>query len=149
MFDSVTLSPAKGSTRKRKRKGRGQGSGLGKTCGRGQNGKKSRSGGSTAPGFEGGQMPLIRRLPKRGFFNRFGKDVAIVNVGRLKRIDADSVVDGAALRAAGLVKGRPDAIKILGNGEIDRALTVRVDLISESARTKIEGAGGKVEVIGG
>lgn len=150
MHDLSNLKPAAGSTRKRKRKGRGPGSGNGKTAGRGMKGQKSRSGGGVAPGFEGGQMPLIRRVPKRGFNNKkFATVVAEVNVGSLARFDAGTVVDEALLREARLVRGKCDAVKILGNGELDRALTVKVNAISAGAKTKIEAAGGTVEVIGG
>lgn len=141
------LSPAPGARKKRKRIGKGEGSGLGKTAGRGHKGSNSRSGGGVRPGFEGGQMPLQRRLPKRGFTNIFKKRIAIVNLGDLKRFEKDSVVDEVALVKAGLVKGKRDGIKILGNGDLDSALTVRVNHISRSAKIKIEQCGGTVEVI--
>ncbi len=141
------LSPIPGSTRPRKRVGRGTGSGLGKTCGRGQKGQKSRSGGGPRLGFEGGQMPLTRRLPKRGFHNRFAKDIKIVQVGDLTRFDANSVVDVAVLQEAGLVGKIGDGVKLLGNGELDRALTVKINKISKSARAKVESAGGTVELV--
>ena len=141
------LSPAKASRKSKKRLGRGVGSGWGKTAGRGTKGCKSRSGGNIRPGYEGGQMPLQRRLPKRGFTNIFAKRYAIVNIHDLVRFDKNTVVDEAALVAAGLVKGRRDGVKLLGNGEIQHALEVKVNLISKSAREKIEAAGGKVEVV--
>jgi len=141
------LSPAPGSRRKKKRLGKGPGSGWGKTAGRGSNGSNSRSGGGVRPGFEGGQMPLQRRLPKRGFTNIFKKRMAIVNVRDLIRFDGGTIVDEIALVKAGLVKGKRDGIKVLGKGDLDRALTVRVNGISEAAREKIEKSGGTVEVI--
>ena len=141
------LTPAKSSAKAKKRLGRGVGSGWGKTAGRGSKGCKSRSGGNIRPGYEGGQMPLQRRLPKRGFSNIFGKRHAVVNIHDLGRFEKNAVVDEAALAAAGLVKGRRDGVKLLGNGEIAHALEVKVNLISKSARKKIEAAGGKVEVV--
>lgn len=150
MNDLSNLSPASGSTRPRKRRGRGPGSGLGKTCGRGVKGQKSRSGGKIAVGFEGGQMPLTRRLPKRGFTNNFASRVAIVNLGDIsKAFEGGAVVDEAALREKSLLSGRWDAIKVLAKGEIDKALTFKLHRFSKSARVKIEEAGGSVEVIGG
>jgi len=139
------LSPAPGSKKDRKRVGRGPGSGLGKTAGRGEKGQKSRSGYSRRPGFEGGQMPLVRRVPKRGFTNVFRTEYATVNVGELAgREDLGERVDPEALAEKGLVrKGRP--VKVLGDGEIDRALTVAAHKFSKSARAKIEGAGGTCE----
>ena len=134
--------------RPKKRKGRGPGSGLGKTAGRGTKGQKARHPGNFHRlGFEGGQMPLVRRLPKVGFRNPFAKRVAEVNVGRLSVFEAGSTVGPEQLEQAGLVKGRYDAIKILGNGELDRSLTVRAHAFSKGARAKIEAAGGKVEWI--
>ena len=141
------LKPAEGSTKNRKRLGRGVGSGWGKTAGRGNKGHNSRSGGGVRPGFEGGQMPIHRRLPKRGFTNIFKKEIAIINVGDLTRFEAGSVVDEAALVQSGLVKGRRDGIKLLGSGDIKIALTVQINAISRSAKDKIEAAGGTVEVI--
>lgn len=141
------LKPAEGSTKNRKRLGRGVGSGWGKTAGRGTKGHNSRSGGGVRPGFEGGQMPLHRRLPKRGFTNIFKKEMAIINVSDLARFEAGSVVDETALVQSGLVKGRRDGIKLLGNGDIGIALTVQINAISRSAKEKIEAAGGTVEVI--
>ncbi|BCS98490.1 50S ribosomal protein L15 [Desulfoluna limicola] len=139
------LSPAEGSVKARKRIGRGVGSGWGKTSGRGTKGFKSRSGGSVRPGFEGGQMPIYRRLPKRGFTNIFKKEFAILNVKDLARFEEGQVVDEAALVEVGLVKGRRDGIKILGNGEITMKLTIKECQVSKSAREKIEAAGGTVE----
>lgn len=141
------LKPAEGSTRNRKRIGRGVGSGWGKTAGRGNKGHNARSGGGVRPGFEGGQMPLHRRLPKRGFNNIFKKEIAIVNVKDLERFESGSVVDASALVRSGLVKGRRDGIKLLGLGEIKIPLTVKINAISRSAKEKIEAAGGSVEVI--
>jgi large subunit ribosomal protein L15 len=141
------LSPAKGSHKAPKRLGRGVGSGTGKTAGRGTKGFNSRSGGGVRPGYEGGQMPLHRRLPKRGFVNIFRKNIAVINVRDLKRFDKGSVVDKAALIQAGLVSGKRDGIKLLGSGEIDHALVIKLNRISKSAREKIEAAGGKIEVI--
>ena len=141
------LSPAQGSRKAPRRLGRGVGSGRGKTAGRGTKGYNSRSGGGVRPGYEGGQMPLHRRLPKRGFANIFRKNIAVINVRDLAKFDKDSVVDAAALVAAGLVKGKKDGIKLLGHGEIKYSLEVQVNQISKSAREKIEAAGGKVEVL--
>ena len=141
------LRPIEGSKRPRKRVGRGSGSGTGKTAGRGQKGQKSRSGGGPRLGFEGGQMPLTRRLPKRGFHNAFSKDIKILQVGDLAQFEAGSVVDVAVLQEAGLVGKIGDGVKLLGNGDIDRALTVRVHRISKSALAKIEAAGGTVELV--
>jgi large subunit ribosomal protein L15 len=140
------LKPAPGSRRQRKRLGRGVGSGNGKTAGRGTKGNKSRSGGGVRPGYEGGQMPIHRRLPKRGFTNIFKKVIAVVNVGDLNGFESGQTVDEAILRQSGLVKGRCDAIKLLANGDIDRPLTVRLDLASAAAKEKIEAAGGTVAV---
>jgi large subunit ribosomal protein L15 len=140
------LKPAEGSRKGIKRVGRGVASGWGKTAGRGNKGHKARSGGQTSPGFEGGQMPMQRRLPKRGFANIFRKRIAIVNIRDLARFESGSVVDRAALIRIGLIKGEWDGVKLLAQGEITVPLTVRLSLISESAKAKIEGAGGKVEV---
>ena len=140
------LKPAEGSRKGIKRVGRGVASGWGKTAGRGNKGHKARSGGQTSPGFEGGQMPMQRRLPKRGFANIFRKRIAIVNVRDLARFESGSVVDRAALLKAGLIKGDWDGVKLLGQGEITVPLTVKLALVSESAKTKIEAAGGKIEV---
>jgi len=141
------LSPAKGSRKAAKRVGRGVASGSGKTAGRGTKGYNSRSGGGVRPGYEGGQMPLQRRLPKRGFTNIFKKNIAVINIRDLAKFDKGSVVDTEALIQAGLVKGKRDGVKLLGQGEINYSLDVRVNQISQSAREKIETAGGKVEVI--
>ncbi|MFA5625054.1 MAG: 50S ribosomal protein L15 [Bradymonadales bacterium] len=149
MIDLSNLSPAPGSTHKKKRVGRGVGSGWGKTAGRGQKGQKSRAGGKPAVGFEGGQMPLIRRLPKRGFRNIFAKEVAIINVNDLNRFNDGDVVDVVKLRESGLIKGHFDAVKVLGNGELSKKLSVIVDAVSASAKEKIEKAGGSIEVCGG
>ncbi len=139
------LSPAAGSTKNRKRVGRGPGSGQGTTAGRGYNGLKSRSGGNVRPGFEGGQMPIHRRLPKRGFTNIFKKKVAVLNLHDLAKFESGSVVDATFLVKAGLVKGQWDSIKILGQGEITNSLTIKSCSLSKSAIAKIEAAGGKVE----
>ncbi|MHB1846102.1 MAG: 50S ribosomal protein L15 [Deltaproteobacteria bacterium] len=141
------LKAPRGSSEKRKRVGRGQGSGLGKTAGRGGKGQKARSGNMHFEGFEGGQMPLQRRLPKFGFTNPFRKEFAPVNVESLVQFQAGSIVDSEALEKAGLVRGERDGIKILGGGALDRALTVRANRFSQSAKEKIEKAGGKAEVI--
>lgn len=141
------LAPPNGSRRPRKRLGRGVGSGTGKTAGRGTKGHNSRSGGGVRPGFEGGQMPIHRRLPKRGFTNIFKKKIATVNIRDLLGFESGSVVDEIALVRRGLVKGRRDGIKLLGQGEIDIPLTVKVNMASKSARKKIEAAGGKLEVL--
>jgi len=144
------LRPAKGSTKKRKRVGRGRSSGSGKTSGRGHKGLKARSGGGARPGFEGGQMPLYRRLPKRGFLPYGGKtEFAVVNVKDLSaRFAAGSVVDPDGLVEAGLIKrGGRQAVKVLGDGSVSHALTVKAHRISESAKQKLEAAGGRVEVI--
>src|SRR5215210_7226409 len=128
------LKPKKGSRHAKKRVGRGPGSGHGKTAARGEKGQKSRSGFSRQPGFEGGQMPLHRRLPKRGFTNIFKKEHAIVNLSDLERFDNGATVDEAALRQAGMVKGHHDGIKVLGNGKLSKKLTVHAKKFSESAR---------------
>lgn len=142
------LSPAAGSTREVKRIGRGHGSGNGKTAGKGHKGQKARSGAAIRPGFEGGQMPLQRRIPKRGFNNIFGKHFAIVNISDLEeKFEAGAVVDTQAIVDAGLIKNIEDGIKVLGNGELTKALTVKVKAFSKSAIEKIEKAGGKTEVI--
>jgi len=141
------LQPAKNSRTARKRVGRGIGSGLGKTSGRGQKGQHSRSGGGKAPYFEGGQTPLVRRLPKRGFTNIFQKQYAEVNVGELNRFAPGTVVTPQLLVEAGLVKNVKDGIKILGSGEIKHALTVQAHGFTKSAAAKIQEAGGQVEVI--
>lgn len=141
------LKPAEGSTGKKFRKGRGHGSGNGKTAGRGQDGQNSRSGGGVRPGFEGGQMPLYRRLPKRGFTNRNSKEIVGINVDALNRFEAGTVVDVETMVANGLVSNPKDGVKILGNGDITIKLTVKANAFSKSAIEKIETAGGKAEVI--
>lgn len=144
-MDLSHLKPAPGSRKKRKRVGRGPGSGLGKTSGRGHKGAGARSGGSVPPGYEGGQMPLSRRLPKRGFHNPFRKEYAIVNLGSLERFDAGATVDADALRERGLVRGRKQKVKILAKGDLGKALTVRADAFSAKAREIIVARGGTVE----
>ncbi|MCX5881616.1 MAG: 50S ribosomal protein L15 [Deltaproteobacteria bacterium] len=140
------LSPAIGARKNRKRLGRGMASGTGKTSGKGAKGQKARSGGGVRPGFEGGQMPIHRRLPKRGFTNIFKKVYAIVNLSELAAFEAGAVVDEASLIQRGIVKGKFDAIKILANGEITSSITLKIGHISTSAKAKIEAAGGTVEV---
>jgi len=140
------LSPEDGARKNRKRKGRGVGSGLGKTAGRGTKGHNCRSGGGVRPGFEGGQMPLHRRLPKRGFTNIFKTPVEVVNVRDLNRFETGSVVDHKALTEAGLVSQKAKQVKVLGQGDLSVALTLQVGAASKSAREKIEAAGGKIEV---
>jgi large subunit ribosomal protein L15 len=141
------LSPAPGAKHKKKRVGRGPGSGWGKTAARGSKGQNSRAGGGVKPGFEGGQMPLTRRIPKRGFTNIFKKNYTIVNLRDLSIFAVDTVVDDEALRRAGLVKGQPVAIKLLGHGEVTVALIVKVQAVSAQARARVEAAGGRVEVV--
>ena len=141
------LKPKKGARHAKKRVGRGPGSGHGKTASRGEKGQKSRSGYSGKRGFEGGQMPLHRRLPKRGFTNIFKKDYAVVNVSDLDRFDNGASVDEAALRQAGLVKGSHDGVKVLGDGELSKKLTVSATKFSKSAREIIEKAGGTCQEI--
>ena len=147
MADKLTLSslsPSRGSSQSRRRVGRGPGSGLGKTAGKGHKGHKARTGGSTNPGFEGGQMPMYRRLPKRGFTNPFKVTVQAVNLSQLKKVSATDV-SPETLYSAGLI-GKPDApVKLLGTGDADRSYTVRGVSLSASARAKIEAAGGKIE----
>ena len=141
------LSPAKGANKKRKRVGRGAGSGTGKTAGKGHKGQKSRSGYSQRAGFEGGQMPLYRRLPKRGFHNIFAKKYAILNIGSLNQFAEGTTVTPELAREAGLVKKLQSGLRVLGQGTLERKLTVRAHHFSESARQKIEEAGGTVEVL--
>ncbi|MBP9989663.1 MAG: 50S ribosomal protein L15 [Ruminococcus sp.] len=142
------LSPAPGSTKERKRIGRGPASGQGKTAGKGHKGQLARAGRGMRAGFEGGQMPLQRRLPKRGFNNIFRKEIAIINIASLEaKFDNGAVVDVDSLKAAGLVKNSFDGIKILGNGDLTKKLTVKADAFSESAKQKIEAAGGNAEVV--
>ncbi len=143
------IGPARGATKKRKRVGRGPGSGHGHTATRGEKGQGSRSNYSRRWGFEGGQMPLVRRVPKRGFTNLFREEFAEVNVGRLERFEAGATVDPAALVAAGLVRRRrADRVKLLGAGELSRALTIQVHAATAGARAKVEAAGGKLELLG-
>ncbi|MGI6160977.1 MAG: 50S ribosomal protein L15 [Christensenellales bacterium] len=142
------LAPAPGSKRATKRLGRGTGSGLGKTSGKGHKGQKARSGGGVRPGFEGGQMPLVRRLPKRGFTNIFAKQYAIINVGELEALENGTVVTAEFLKENGMIKKIHDGLKVLGNGELTKKLEVKAVKISSSARGKIEAAGGKAEVNG-
>ncbi len=141
------LSPASGSTKATKRVGRGAGSGQGKTAGKGHKGQKARSGGKIRPGFEGGQMPLSRRVPKRGFNNIFAKKIVAVNVDALNRFEDGATVDINALVDCGLVNSNFDGVKILGNGEVTKKLNVSVNAYSAAAKEKIEAAGGKAEVI--
>jgi large subunit ribosomal protein L15 len=145
MLSLSNLSPQKGSTKQRKRLGRGPGSGHGKTSGRGHKGFKARSGSGVKRGFEGGQMPLQRRLPKRGFNNIFRKEFAVVNVKDLDKLEAGSKVDRQALVAVGLIRAKDNFVKILGEGELTKKFTVAVDKVSVSARQKIESAGGTIE----
>ncbi|MFB5083278.1 50S ribosomal protein L15 [Symbiobacterium thermophilum] len=143
------LAPNPGARHERKRVGRGIGSGLGKTSGRGHKGQKARSGGGVRPGFEGGQMPLTRRLPKRGFSNApFKVRYEVVNVADLERFEAGTVVTPELLDETRVCKNATKGVKVLGTGELTKALTVRAHAVSESARQKVEAAGGKVEVIG-
>ncbi|MDZ7665970.1 MAG: 50S ribosomal protein L15 [Desulfotignum sp.] len=139
------LAPAPGSRKNRKRVGRGPGSGMGKTSTRGHKGLKARAGGNVRPGFEGGQMPIYRRLPKRGFTNIFKKNLAVLNVKDLERFEEGVTIDPEVLYQANLVKGRVDGIKILGTGEVTKKLVLKELLVSGTAREKIEAAGGSVE----
>ena len=141
------LSPAAGSAKASFRKGRGAGSGNGKTAGKGHKGQNARSGGGVRPGFEGGQLPLYRKLPKRGFKNRFAVNYAVVNVAALNRFEDGAVVDVEALKAAKLVRKELDGVKILGNGELTKTLTVKATVFSATAKEKIEAAGGKTEEV--
>ena len=141
------LSPAPGSTKKAYRVGRGAGSGNGKTAGKGHKGQNARSGGGVRPGFEGGQMPLQRRIPKRGFVNIFGTKYATINVEDLNRFEDGAVVDAKAIVEAGLLKKTLDGVKVLGRGELTKKLTVNVAAFSTGAKSKIEAAGGKAEVV--
>ena len=141
------LSPVPGSTHVDKRKGRGHATGNGKTAGRGHKGQKARSGGGTRIGFEGGQMPLARRIPKRGFNNIFAKPLEAVNVSALEKFEDGAVVDAQALLIAGVLSKCEYGVKILGNGEITKKLTVKAAAFSETAKQKIEAAGGKAEVV--
>ena len=142
------LSPAEGSVKEGFRKGRGAGSGNGKTAGKGHKGQNARSGGGVRPGFEGGQLPLYRKLPKRGFNNyRFAKKYAVINVNALNKFDDGEVVDIAALLSKGIINNVFDGVKVLGEGEIAKKLTVKAAVFSASAKEKIEAAGGKTEVV--
>ena len=141
------LSPPSRSRKVSRRLGRGVGTGRGKTAGRGTKGYNSRSGGGVRPGYEGGQMPIQRRLPKRGFTNIFKKRIAVINIRDLLTFKSGSMVDEAALVKAGLIKGKKGGIKLLGQGEISIALNVKLSHVSKSAREKIEAAGGSVEVV--
>ena len=141
------LYPAEGSTTAKKRLGRGVGSGLGKTSGKGHKGAKARSGGGKRPGFEGGQMPLYRRVPKKGFTNIFGTDYAAVNVERLEVFEDGAVVDFQALKDAGIIKKVLGGVKIMGGGELTKKLTVKAAKFTASAKEKIEALGGKAEVV--
>jgi len=141
------LSPAPGSVKDSFRKGRGPGSGNGKTAGKGHKGQNARSGGGVRPGFEGGQLPLYRKLPKRGFYNRFATQYAVVNVSTLAKFEDGAVVDLEILRDCGIVKTNETKLKVLGNGEIANKITVKAAVFSASAKEKIEAAGGKTEVV--
>ncbi len=141
------LSPAVGSTHVAKRKGRGHATGNGKTAGRGHKGQKARSGGGTRIGFEGGQMPLARRIPKRGFNNIFAKPLEEINVAILNKFDNGAVVDAQALLDAGILSKCENGFKVLGNGNITKSITVKATAFSEAAKAKIEAAGGKAEVV--
>ena len=141
------LYPAEGSTKAAYRKGRGAGSGNGKTAGRGHKGMNARSGGGVRPGFEGGQFPLYRILPKRGFKNHFAVNYAIINLGDLEAFDNGDVIDLETLITEGMIKNGCDGLKVLGNGELTKALTVKAAKFSASAKEKIEAAGGKAEVV--
>ena len=144
-LNQLTATP--GSTKERKRIGRGYGSGTGKTAGKGHKGQKARAGRGQRPGFEGGQMPLQRRIPKRGFNNIFAKEIVSLNVGTLNQFEDGAVVDAAALVETGILRKSCDGVKILANGELKKKLTVKATAFSEAAKAKIEAAGGKAEVI--
>ena len=141
------LSPMPGASKEGKRKGRGVGTGNGKTAGKGHKGQKARSGGGVRPGFEGGQMPLSRRVPKRGFVNIFAKKYSQVNIFALEIFEDGAIIDAAALVEAGLINKVYSGVKVLGNGEITKKLTIKAVAFSEAAKQKIEAAGGKAEVI--
>ena len=141
------LSPAEGSAKAGYRKGRGPGSGNGKTAGKGHKGQNARSGGGVRPGFEGGQLPLYRKLPKRGFKNRFAVNYSIVNVAALNKFEDGAVVDLEALLAAKIVRKPLDGLKVLGNGDLTKKLTVKATVFSATAKEKIEAAGGKIEEV--
>ena len=144
-LNQLTATP--GSTKERKRIGRGYGSGTGKTAGKGHKGQKARAGRGQRPGFDGGQMPLQRRVPKRGFNNIFAKEIVSLNVGTLNQFEDGAVVDAAALVETGILRKSCDGVKILANGELKKKLTVKATAFSEAAKAKIEAAGGKAEVI--
>ena len=146
-MDLSQLKPPAGAIKKRKRIGRGDGSGHGGTSTKGHKGQKARSGGKVRRGYEGGQMPLARRLPKRGFRNVFRKEIMVINLDQLNVFPQGAVVDAAALLESGILKKTGDAIKLLGKGSVDRALSVKINLVSRSAKEKIEAAGGSIEVI--
>ncbi len=141
------LQPAPGSRKERKRKGRGHASGNGKTAGKGHKGQKARSGGGVRPGFEGGQMPLYRRIPKRGFTNIFAKEYSEVNLAQLNKFEDGTIVTPDLLKQSGVISKKNDGIVVLGNGEITKKITVKASRFTKSAAEKIEAAGGKVEVI--
>ena len=141
------LSPAEGSAKKAYRKGRGPGSGNGKTAGKGHKGQNARSGGGVRPGFEGGQLPLYRSLPKRGFHNKFATNYAIVNVSALNVFEDGAVVTTEALLEKKIIRKTLDGVKVLGNGELTKSLTVKANIFSATAKEKIEAAGGKTEVV--
>ena len=141
------LSPAEGSVKDSYRKGRGPGSGNGKTAGKGHKGQNARSGGGVRPGFEGGQIPLYRKLPKRGFYNQFGKTYTVINVEVLNIFEDGAVVDAAALLEAGVISKVCDGVKVLGEGDVAKKLTVKATIFSANAKEKIEAAGGKTEVV--
>jgi len=145
-MDLSSLKPSKGAVRKRKRVGRGEAS-YGKTAGRGHKGQRSRSGGRPRPGFEGGQMPLIRRVPKRGFTNIFKKEYAVINIRDLARLEDNGTVDAATLVENKKIRKTKDGVKVLGVGDMEKALTVRAHKFSKTAKEKIEEKGGKAEVI--
>ena len=144
-LNQLTATP--GATKERKRIGRGYGAGTGKTAGKGHKGQKARAGHGQQPGFEGGQMPLQRRIPKRGFNNIFAKEIVAVNVGSLNKFEDGATVDAAALTQAGILKKACDGVKILSNGKLAKKLTVKANAFSAAAKEKIEAAGGKAEVI--
>ena len=141
------LSPAPGSVKASYRKGRGPGSGNGKTAGKGHKGQNARSGGGVRPGFEGGQLPLYRKLPKRGFYNRFATQYAVINLSTLAKFEDGAVVDLEVLRNCGIIKTNEDKLKVLGNGELTNKITVKAAVFSAGAKEKIEAAGGKTEVV--
>ena len=141
------LSPIKGSRQKRKRVGRGPGSGHGKTSCRGHKGQKARAGAKIHPGFEGGQMPFQRRIPKRGFKNIFKKEYELINISDLNKFEAGTVLDVNSLKEAGLIRGTKYGVKLLGDGEVSNPLAIKIHRVSKTAREKVEAAGGKVELV--